>query len=208
VRTAPFPGGSGGKGEIRHLQHAAAVVSLATASAVIGRLLLGVLLGDADRHLVAAGGFVIQACGVLLLAIGTRAALLAVGCVLFGLGIGNLLTLPPLIAQREFPSDTVPRVVALVTAVNQAVFAFAPAVLGILRAVFHGIWCLFWRPRWCRFSRLQWSSMDASLPPRTRLIHPPYQPEHHHSATAISVCREWCRSVGIPFPVLSPNGGW
>jgi cyanate permease len=120
------------------IAYAAAAVSLATASAVIGRLLLGALLGDADRRLVAAGNFVIQACGVLLLAIGTRAALLVVGCVLFGLGIGNLLTLPPLIAQREFPSDTVPRVVALVTAVNQAVFAFAPAALGILREIFGG----------------------------------------------------------------------
>jgi hypothetical protein len=32
----------------------------------------------------------------------------------------------------------VPRVVALVTAVNQAVFAFAPAILGILREVSGG----------------------------------------------------------------------
>jgi cyanate permease len=76
-----------------------------------------------------------QACGVTLLAIGTAATTIVPGCILFGLGVGNLLTLPPLIAQREFPPETVSRVVALVTAVNQAVFAFAPAVLGVLREV-------------------------------------------------------------------------
>lgn len=117
---------------------AAAAVSLATASAVVGRLLLGSLLGDADRRIVAAGNFIMQACGVLLLAIGTTSVTIVPGCVLFGLGIGNLLTLPPLIAQREFASGSVPRVVALVTAVNQAVFAFAPAVLGIFREVSGG----------------------------------------------------------------------
>jgi Major Facilitator Superfamily len=117
---------------------AAAAVSLTTASAIVGRLLLGGLLGDADRRSVAAGNFIMQAGGVLLLAIGTTSVTIVPGCVLFGLGIGNLLTLPPLIAQREFASSSVPRVVALVTAVNQAVFAFAPAILGILREVSGG----------------------------------------------------------------------
>ena len=59
------------------------------------------------------------------------------GCILFDLGIGNRLTLPPLI-QGEFPSGSVPRVVALVAAVNQSVFAFPPAVLGVLREVSGG----------------------------------------------------------------------
>jgi hypothetical protein len=50
--------------------------------------------------------------------------------VLFGLGIGNLLSLPPLIAQREWPPAQVAAVVALVTAVNQAFYAFGPGVFG------------------------------------------------------------------------------
>jgi hypothetical protein len=115
---------------------AAAAISVTTASAIIGRMLLGALLGDADRRVVAAANFTMQAFGVILLAIGTTAVMVILGCVFFGLGVGNLLTLPPLIAQREFAPDTVSRVVALITAVNQAVFAFAPAILGILRAEF------------------------------------------------------------------------
>jgi cyanate permease len=96
-----------------------------------GNVLL--VLGDADRRLVAACNLAIQACGVLLLAVGQTTIPLALGCVLFGLGIGNLLTPPPLIAQREFRAADVPQVVALVTAINQAVFAFAPTVIGLLR---------------------------------------------------------------------------
>jgi cyanate permease len=118
--------------------HAAAAVSVATAAAVMGRVLLGMLLGNADRRMIAAGNFAMQACGVTLLAIGSTAVILTAGCILFGLGIGSLLSLPPLIAQRESPRSDVARVVALVTAVNQAVFAFAPVIFGLLREVTGG----------------------------------------------------------------------
>jgi cyanate permease len=112
---------------------AAIAISLATGSAVVGRLLLGLFPGRADRRLIAAANFAMQACGVALLAFGSTPLALAPGCILFGLGIGSMLSLPPLIAQTEFTTGDVPRVVALVTAVNQAVFAFAPAVFGVLR---------------------------------------------------------------------------
>jgi MFS family permease len=111
-------------------------VSLATACAVLGRTLVGALLpARADRRVVAALNFAVQVggCLALLAAGGTSVPLLLLGCVLFGLGIGNLVSLPPLIAQTEFARADVGRVVALVTAANQAVFAFAPAVLGAVR---------------------------------------------------------------------------
>lgn len=111
---------------------AAGAVSLATACAVVGRMLLGALLGDADRRAASAGNFAMQASGAALLALGNSPLPLVAGCVLFGLGIGNLISLPPLVAQAEFDRTDVGLVVALVTAVNQAVFAFAPAVFGVL----------------------------------------------------------------------------
>ena len=53
--------------------------------------------------------------------------------VLFGLGLGNATSLPPLIVQQDFaPADTA-RAVALVTACSQACYAFAPAAFGLLR---------------------------------------------------------------------------
>jgi MFS family permease len=117
---------------------AAGAVSLATASAVVGRLLLGMVLGNTNRRVAAAGNFAMQACGVALLAVGATPITLVPGCILFGLGVGSLLSLPPLIAQQEFARADIPRIVALVTAVNQAVFAFAPGLFGILREVTGG----------------------------------------------------------------------
>jgi hypothetical protein len=70
---------------------------------------------------------------VLFLIFGKGWVLLAVGCILFGLGIGNLTSLPPLIAQKEFNREDVVTVVALIVAINQAVFAFAPAIVGAVR---------------------------------------------------------------------------
>jgi len=59
--------------------------------------------------------------------------LVAAGCTLFGSGVGNLVPLPPLIAQRECRLVGAGTVVARVTALNQAVFAVAPAIFGALR---------------------------------------------------------------------------
>ncbi|NJO37406.1 MAG: hypothetical protein HC871_07000 [Rhizobiales bacterium] len=58
---------------------------------------------------------------------------LLLGVVLFGLGIGNVTSLPPLIAQAEFARIDVPRAIALATAIAQAAYAFAPAVFGFMR---------------------------------------------------------------------------
>lgn len=109
------------------------LVSLATICAVLGRTLAGLWIGDYDRRIVAAVNFVVQIIGVLLLIFGNGWGWLTLGCVLFGLGIGNLTSLPPLIAQKEFNREDVVTVVALIVAINQGVFAFAPAIVGALR---------------------------------------------------------------------------
>jgi hypothetical protein len=50
--------------------------------------------------------------------------------VLFGSGIGNATSLPPLIAQVEFVRPEVQRVVSLIVAGGQGTYAFAPAFFG------------------------------------------------------------------------------
>lgn len=117
------------------IEHAGFLVSLATICAVIGRAAAGKWVGQHDRRLVAAGNFVMQIGGVLLLIFGGGPVGLTLGCVLFGLGIGNLTSFPPLIVQKEFEREDVATAVALIVAINQAVFAFAPAVIGALRDV-------------------------------------------------------------------------
>jgi len=112
---------------------AAWAISLTTVCAVAGRTMLGWALGNRDRRMAASVNFAVQASGTVLLMLGSGAPALICGCILFGLGVGNLTSLPPLIAQKEFPAAEVGRVVALLTAINQAAFAFAPVVLGALR---------------------------------------------------------------------------
>jgi predicted MFS family arabinose efflux permease len=114
---------------------AAWAMSLVTMCAVLGRSLLGWLIGERNRRQAAALNFLIQASGTTLLAFGGGVSVLACGCVLCWLGFGNLVSLPPLILQKEFPAVDVGRAVALTVAINQAVFAFAPAILGVLRDV-------------------------------------------------------------------------
>lgn len=117
-------------------QGAGWALSLATVCAVAGRTLVGWLLPPGgDRRRVGVVNFLVQAAGsvALLMSAGTSAPLLLLACALFGLGLGNLLSLPPLIAQAEWPPAEVAAVVAAVTAVNQAFYAFAPGLFGVLR---------------------------------------------------------------------------
>jgi cyanate permease len=54
-------------------------------------------------------------------------------CALFGFSVGNLITLPALIVQREFDPRAFGVLVSLITAINQITYAFGPGVVGFLR---------------------------------------------------------------------------
>jgi MFS family permease len=138
-------------------QQAGLAMGLATASAIAGRTLVGWMMpagafsgkvdagfpqkmrplkdSRADRRLVACVSYVIQIAGSIafMMAAGTSVPLLLVGVVLFGAGIGNATSLPPLIAQVEFVKDDVQRAVALIVGIGQGTYAFAPAAFGLIR---------------------------------------------------------------------------
>lgn len=111
----------------------ALALSLATACAIVGRFLLAGFIGVSRRRAAGAVNFLVQASGVALLIFGSTPWPLLAGCILFGLGIGNLLSLPPLILQAEQRPVDVGRALALLTAVNQVFYAFAPGIFGVLR---------------------------------------------------------------------------
>ena len=79
------------------IEYAGLLVSLATGCAVIGRTVAGQWIGEHDRRVAAAINFAVQIGGVLLLIFSGGWVGLAFGCVLFGLGMGNLTSFPPLI---------------------------------------------------------------------------------------------------------------
>jgi MFS family permease len=111
-------------------------MGLATASAIAGRTAFGWLMpSGADRRKVAAVSYGIQIVGAAALILSGLQApwLIVLGILLFGFGIGNATSLPPLIAQAEFANEDTPRVVALIVAMGQATYAFAPLAFGLLR---------------------------------------------------------------------------
>ena len=117
-------------------QTAGIAMGLATAAAIAGRTLVGWLMpAGADRRVVACMAYGVQLCGSLVLALAPGQLWAAwLGVLLFGSGIGNATSLPPLIAQTEFSREDALRVVPLITALSQAAYAFAPVLFGLLRA--------------------------------------------------------------------------
>jgi hypothetical protein len=117
-------------------QLAGVAAGAATAAAIAGRTLVGWLMPvGADRRLVACSSYFVQIVGsfAFLFAGGDNVPLLLLGVVLFGAGIGNATSLPPLIAQVELVKEDVPRAVPLIVAAGQAAYAFAPATFGLIR---------------------------------------------------------------------------
>jgi len=111
---------------------AARAVSTTTAAAVIGRLATGVVVDRLNRRLVASATLAVQIVGVGLLAWPRSAAGVYLGCVLFGLGVGNLTTLPGLILAVEWPRERFAVLIGLVVGINQLTFAFGPTLVGLL----------------------------------------------------------------------------
>jgi len=111
---------------------AALAVSMTTVAAVVGRTVTGSFVDTVDRRLVACANFALQAAALAVLVAAESSSAIYVGCVLFGLAVGNMNTLPALIVQREFPPAHFSRVVSLVVSVNHFAFALGPVVLGAL----------------------------------------------------------------------------
>jgi MFS family permease len=109
------------------------IVSLTTFAAIVGRLGTGLFVDRVDRRVVSCLNFLVQAVAMAILTSASAPGLLVAGCVLFGLGLGNLVSLPALIVQREFPNRDFARIVSMIVAINQFVFAFGPALLGRLQ---------------------------------------------------------------------------
>jgi MFS family permease len=109
-------------------------ISLTNFSSVVGRIVVGFIVDQFDRRMITALNFIVQMLGMAMLAVATAPTLLYVGCALFGLGGGNLASLPGLLVQQEFPRQHFARIVSLVVAINQFSFAFGPTLLGQVEA--------------------------------------------------------------------------
>jgi cyanate permease len=113
--------------------HAATAVAVLTTMAVIGRVLFSTVIDRLNQRLASAISFTSQAVALAII-INSRSELALIGaCALFGFSVGNLITLPSLIVQREFDPRSFGVLVSLLTAINQVTYAFGPGVIGVLR---------------------------------------------------------------------------
>jgi len=112
---------------------AAIAVALLTAMAMVGRVLFSTVIDRLNQRLASAISFASQAVALLIIINSRDEMVLIAACALFGFSVGNLITLPALIVQREFDPRSFGVLVSLITAINQITYAFGPGIVGLLR---------------------------------------------------------------------------
>jgi len=114
-------------------ERAAMAVAFLTAMAVVGRVLFSTVIDRLNQRLASSISFASQALAlVIIINIHNDVALIA-ACAMFGFSVGNVITLPALIVQREFDPRSFGVLISLITAISQITFAFGPGVIGLLR---------------------------------------------------------------------------
>ena len=114
-------------------ERASIAVALMTAMAVVGRVLFGFVVDRMDQRKAAAVSAISQALALIVM-INTRNEIaLFTASAVFGFSVGNMITLPTLIVQREFSAAAFGVLVSLVTAICQFTYAFGPGIVGLLR---------------------------------------------------------------------------
>ncbi len=114
-------------------EHAAVAVALLTAMAMAGRVLFSTVIDRLNQRLASAISFASQAVALAIIINSRNEMALIAACALFGFSVGNLITLPSLIVQREFDPRSFGVLISLITAINQVTYAFGPGVIGVLR---------------------------------------------------------------------------
>src|SRR5262245_44506272 len=108
-------------------------VGVMTVAAVIGRILLGIFIAGLDARRVTALSVASQAAALFAMTQTTDVALLFAACAVFGLTVGNLITLPAVVIQREFDAASFGLLVGLSTAIGQFTCVVGPGLLGLVR---------------------------------------------------------------------------
>jgi MFS family permease len=108
-------------------------VAVTTVMAVTGRVGLGTVIDRLDQRLASALSFASQAAALFVMTQTKEPAVLIAACAVFGFSVGNLITFPSLIIQREFDARAFGALTALATAVAQFTYSFGPGLLGVVR---------------------------------------------------------------------------
>lgn len=110
-------------------------VTLMAAMAVVGRLTLGLFVDRLDPRLACAASMTSQAAALLVLLQSTSPTMLLLCCAVYGFSIGNMITFPPLIIQREIGAGAFAAAMGLGTSISGVVSAFGPGIVGLARSL-------------------------------------------------------------------------
>jgi MFS family permease len=113
--------------------NAAIAVALLSAMAVAGRVLFSTVIDRLNQRLASALSFISQAAALAVVINFHNEWPLIAACAVFGFSVGNVITLPSLIVQREHDPRAFGVLISLIAAINQVTFAFGPGVIGVLR---------------------------------------------------------------------------
>ena len=112
---------------------AALSVSVMTVMAVTGRLTLGAVVDRFDPRGISSLSMFSQAVALFGMTRTTDTTLLLLYCAAYGFSVGNIITLPSLIIQREFRAETFAMVLGLSTAIGTFAGALGPGLIGLIR---------------------------------------------------------------------------
>ena len=108
-------------------------VAITTAMAIVGRLTLGLIAEWMNQRIASALSLASQAAALVVMTQTTDPNTLLAACAVYGFSVGNLITFPALIIQREFDAASFGMLVGLSTAITQFTYAFGPGLLGLVR---------------------------------------------------------------------------
>ncbi|MBU2644741.1 MFS transporter [bacterium] len=111
---------------------AAAAVSITTAASIIGRLSLGTFVDRFDKRYTAMICFLVQGLTVLTLAFSQHVVILYLGTFAFGLTMGSLLMMLPLITGECFGMLSFGLVSGLIGVFSTSGSAFGPMIAGFI----------------------------------------------------------------------------
>jgi len=108
-------------------------VAITTAMAIVGRLALGTIADRTSQRLASSLSMATQAAALVVMTQTADTSTLLAACAVYGFSVGNLITFPALIIQREFDAAAFGMLVGLSTAITQFTYAFGPGLLGLIR---------------------------------------------------------------------------
>lgn len=117
---------------------AATAVFLAAVAAFMGRLLLARYADRINIRTTAAGVFIFGGCALVAMSMFTGPWAFMGLSIAYGLTVGNVTTLAPMVIRKEFGAASFGAVFGFAAALNQLSMAMGPSFYGLLRDVLGG----------------------------------------------------------------------